>query len=262
MLISKPTFDLALRLTWDLTKAELTRRHAASIGGFFWSFFTPVATVVTIWIAFDYGLGLKALRGAEYGQGLIVGIAVWLFVADAVNNATSSIVANPHFVKKVRFPVALLPISSVLSALVIHVFIVLAAVLFLGLQGVRPTVALLTLPFWMALTLLLCLGTALIAAAANVVLRDVGAMLPALVGLWFWLTPIVWPLDMIPPDWRWVALFNPVTVVVEGYRYAMLGIPLPIEPGAVALVVLAILSATGAAAAFFARLRPVFADAM
>jgi ABC-type polysaccharide/polyol phosphate export permease len=237
-----------LRLGFHLTKAEFAKKHAATLGGLFWTFFTPAATVFTIWVALDYGLGMRSISGPGYGQSLVVGLTAWLFVSEAVLGGSQAIVSNPHFVKKVKFPIEILPSVSVISALVS--------------QGVFSGWPLATLPLWVLLALITVLALARLTSALTVIVPDVGALLPSIIAILFWLTPIVWPLATVSEQYRWLFMANPATAIIEGYRYALLGKPFELGvaemASAAAVVTFIVLSSF----VFFRRVRPLFADMM
>lgn len=248
------------RLGYHLSRAELAKRNATSFAGIFWTFITPVLTILTIWVALDQGLGMRASAGAGYGQALVAGLCAWLFVSDSILTGAHSIAGNPHFVKKVRFPVGLLPASCVFAALAIHLVILLVVIAILAFQGVTPGWQLMTLPVWIALAVLVSLAFAMLTAALTVVIPDIGAILPSIIGLLFWLTPIVWPLSMVPEQNRWIALINPFAIVVEGYRFALIGAPMQMDAAMLGLSALFAALALFLAMAFFKRVRPLFAD--
>jgi ABC-type polysaccharide/polyol phosphate export permease len=218
--------------------------------------------LLTTWIALDFGLGLRRLIGPGYGLALICGFAAWLLVSDGVSGSLGSIVGQPHLVKKVAFPVALLPLSTVLSGLAGHAVVLAAVILIVTLSGTPPSATLLTLPFWIVAALLLAGAVGLFVSSLNVVVRDAGAVVPPIIGLWFWLTPIVWPLTATEGIGRALALANPMTFLVEGYRYALLGTPFPGGGPAIAGGALVILLLMGVSFLAFRRLRPVFADSL
>jgi lipopolysaccharide transport system permease protein len=259
--MSAPSPSL-IRLGYHLTKAEFAKKHAATLGGLFWTFFTPVATIFTIWIALDFGLGMRSISGPGYGQSLVVGLTAWLFISEAVLGGSQAIVSNPHFVKKVKFPVELLPSVSVMSALVVHlVLLTLVSTLMLA-QGTFSGWPLATLPFWVLLALITALALARLASALIVVVPDVGALLPSVIAILFWLTPIVWPISTVSEQYRWLLMANPATAIVEGYRYALLGKPFELEATGMAGAAAVVALITLAAFAFFRRVRPLFADMM
>jgi ABC-type polysaccharide/polyol phosphate export permease len=250
----------ALRLGVYLTKAEFAKKHAATLGGLFWTIFTPTATILTIWIALDYGLGMRAISGADYGQRLVVGLAAWLFLSEAVLGGSQTIVGNPHFVKKVKFPVILLPAVSVASALIIHIVILILLVCLLLFQGVVPGWQIATLPLWVAAAAIAAASLAIITSALSVLIPDVSALLPSVVGLFFWLTPVVWPLETVVASYRWIFFLNPATIIVEGYRYAILGKPFQLEWLGLLLAMAFVTAVLLIAVLFFRRVQPLFAD--
>jgi lipopolysaccharide transport system permease protein len=91
---------------------------------------------------------------------------------------------------------------------------------------------------------------------------DVGAMLPGVINLWFWMTPVVWPLSNIPEEWRWAAFLNPMTIIVEGYRYALTGAPILIGRFGLVLLSSAVLFVWAVSLLAFRRMRSAFADAL
>jgi ABC-type polysaccharide/polyol phosphate export permease len=257
-----PSTSSLLRLGYHLTKAEFAKKRAATLGGLFWTFFTPVATIATIWIALDFGLGMRAISGPGYGQALIVGLTAWQFISEAILTGSQAIVSNAHFVKKVRFPLGLLPSVSVLSSLIIHLVLVGLLLILFAVQGVFSGWPLATLPLWILLAVATAFAFALLTSALTVIIPDVGALLPSIIAIVFWLTPIVWRLDTVSEEYRWLFMANPAAIVVEGYRYALMGKPLDLGwsgiAGAALFMAILILSAI----AFFRRVRPLFADMM
>jgi ABC-type polysaccharide/polyol phosphate export permease len=249
-----------VKLCLYLTRMEFEKRFAGSIGGKLWIFVGPILTIGVIWTVIDLGLGMRAITGPQYGMSLAVGLCAWLFFSEGVNAAVGSITGSPHLVKKVVFPVVLLPVSSVMVAFVVHVVILCLIMFAMTLQGHRFGWSLLALPFWMFSLLLLAATTAVLLSGLNVVFRDTSAIAPNLIAFFFWLTPIIWPIRNLSETWWNVALINPVAVIIEGYRYTLLGDSG--GPGAMgtAVFVLALCAFVFCAVMAFRRLRPWFAN--
>ncbi|MGL5361743.1 MAG: ABC transporter permease, partial [Bosea sp. (in: a-proteobacteria)] len=161
-----------------LTRMEFERRFAGTMGGKLWVFLSPLMTIVVIWLALDYGLGMRASLGPAYGMSLVVGLCAWLFVSDAINSSTGSITGSPHLVKKVVFPVILLPVSNVLAAFIVHLLLLAVVFGLLTFQIGNISWNLLALPFWSGCLLLFAAMMAILAAGLNVLFRDVGAVAP------------------------------------------------------------------------------------
>jgi ABC-type polysaccharide/polyol phosphate export permease len=251
-----------IALCMYLTRMEFDKRFAGSVGGRIWLFVGPIVTIGVIWIAMDFGLGLRATSGSRYGISLAIGLTAWLFLSEAINSSVSSIVGNSHLVKKVVFPVALLPLASVLAAFVVHLLLLAILLTFIILQGEGFSWALLMLPVWALCLLALTSGLALMAAGLNVILRDMTAIIPSSISLLFWLTPIVWPLDNIRTEWRAIALLNPVAVIIEGYRQALLGGPSTLSASNLASFALISTFLLVGSILTFRRIRPWFANVL
>lgn len=245
-----------------LTRMEFERRYSSTVGGAAWLFAGPLLTIFTIWIALEYGLSTSGRFGERFGASFAIGLAAWLYFADVVQTATGSITSNPHLVKKVVFPVWVLPLASALSAFLVHLVVLVVVGVALWIMGVPLRPHLLLLPFWMA-GLVVCAATiGLLLASLNVRFRDTSVIAPNLVSLMFWLTPIVWPLAQVSGGWRSLALLSPMAVIIEGYRSA-LGLSASEVPLVSSIAFLLILSGFAGLAFFtYRRYRPQFADTL
>lgn len=251
-----------LQLLAYLARSELQRRHAGSMGGVAWTVIAPMALIGAMWFALDIGLGMRAAAGPGFGTALIVGMVGWLAFADSVSDSTSSVLRNPHLVKKMVFPIELMPLASVAAAYIVHLVILAILALVLALLGQLDLRFIWALPLCMALSIAVSSGIALTVSSLNISVRDTQAAAPFITTVWFWLTPIVWSPAQLPQAWRSVVGLNPMAVVVEGYKTALTGSTFPFDAtttGA-SLVVAALLCAAGAA--LFATLRPSFADSI
>lgn len=251
-----------LSLSVYLARMEFERRFAGSMGGKLWVFAGPFLTIAVIWVALDYGLGLRGSVGPDYGMSLAVGLCCWLFFSEAVNTAMGSITGQPHLVKKVVFPVILLPVANILVAFAVHLVILAFVILVVLLQGKTPGIGVLLLPFWIGCLFVLTLSVALLVAALNVLVRDTAALVPNVISFLFWITPIIWPVSQLTGDWYLIAWLNPAAIIIDGYRSALLGTE-PLLSGAGTAIFALVLAAFAAASVIiFRRLRLMFADVM
>jgi ABC-type polysaccharide/polyol phosphate export permease len=251
-----------IKLCLYLTRMEFEKRFVGSVGGKLWVFISPLLTIGVIWAVIDLGLGMRQISGPEYGMNLAVGLCAWFFFVDAVSASVSSILGSPHLVKKVVFPVALLPLSSVLAAFVVHLIVLAVIMAAMIAQGHSFGLSLISLPFWALGLLFLAAATGLLVASLNVIFRDVGAIAPNVLSFMFWLTPVIWPISNLNEMWKGIALVNPAAVLVEGYRYALLGTSNGLGPagilaycGVFALYVFGTIS-------LFRKMRPLFANVL
>lgn len=246
-----------------LTRQILRSRHVGTAGGVLWCFAQPVAMVAIYWLVFSVGFKARGPAGEPFILFFVTGLAPWLFFNDAVTGSIGSVVANPHLVKKIVFPTELLPLAHVLSAAVIHVVVVAITLVVMAVYRVPFGVTILGTVYYFVAVATLALGLGWLVAGLQVLFRDVGQIVTVLLGFWFWLTPVVWPPSLLPPEFGvWMAL-NPLSYVAQGYRDCLLhGVWPAAQPIAGLIFWGEALVLLGVGAALFRRLKPGFAEAI
>jgi lipopolysaccharide transport system permease protein len=249
-------------LVLELVKREFSGRYRGSFGGIAWSFAQPLFLLAVYTIAF--GVILQARWGfaggtADYALMLFAGLIVFNAFSECLTRAPTLVTANPNFVKKVVFPLEILPWVMAITALV-HALIGIAA-WFVGyafLHGApHPAAALFPLVLVCFAPLLLGIGWLL--AALGVLVRDIGQLTAMLSHALLFLTPIFYSIDAVPPVLREALLVNPLTFVVEQLRLVLYFGEVPVMRAMAVYFAFSVLFAW-AALLFFRRLRPAFAD--
>lgn len=256
---------MAKRHLWflllELVKRDFRGRYAGSVLGFLWSLVQPLWLLLLFTFVFSTVMKVSPLgtRTDHFAVFLFGGLLPWMALHEGVLRSATAITDNATLVKKLRFPSEVLVLSVVLAALLheaiaasIYV-VVLAALGELSWQGLP--LLLLAVP----LQLLLTLGLGLLVAAVHVFVRDTAQVLGLAMNAWFYLTPVVYPLALVPERIRgWLEL-NPLTALVGLYRQAFLGGELAWVPGTGSLAAAAAVLLSGGLWAF-RRLRSGFAD--
>lgn len=247
----------------ELVRRDFQGRYAGSLLGLAWSFVQPLWQLLLF--SFVFSLVLRVVPVGEpterFWVFLFCGLLPWLAVQEGVLRGATAVTDNAGLVKKLRFPTQVLVASAALGAL-LHEAI--AAGLFLVVLAVVGELSLASLPWLLVavpLQLALTYGLGLGLGALNVYFRDTAQLLTMALGAWFYLTPIVYPLAMVPgPLQSWVTA-NPLTGLVGLYRAALLGGGAPAAP-AVAVLAASALGALAAGHWLFRRLQPGFGDAI
>jgi lipopolysaccharide transport system permease protein len=194
-----------------------------------------------------------------YAAFAFVALLPWSYFSNSVAGASNSMLGNSQLLTKVYFPRLIVPTATVAAGLVDYAVSAVLLVPLLLWYGIAPPVtALVTVPLLTALTMLLALGVSLWLSALNVRYRDVGNLVPFLLQIWMYATPIIYPLSKVPPQFRWVADLNPLTGVVEGFRSALFGRPWDWQALGLSLVLVAVGLISGAL--YFRRVERTFAD--
>lgn len=210
------------RLIGFLAARELERRFAGSLLGWWWSLAFPVAQMLTLLLVLQFGLGVTARGDYPLAVALAAGIVPWAFLTEALLNMTHAISGNSALLRNSALPVEVFPCASLCAALVTHAIILTLAIIGLAIAAHSPGPSILVLPYAIACVCSFALPLGIICAIANAAFRDVAQAVVPLLALWFWLTPIVWPVSRVPSDMLWLVEFNPGAHIVNVYRYALL----------------------------------------
>jgi lipopolysaccharide transport system permease protein len=224
----KGLLDLDLTSLWHfreliyiLVWRDVTVRYKQTVLGVAWAMFQPVATMLIFTAVFSV-MGKIPSDGFPYPVFLYAGLLPWFYVSQALSRGGSSLVGEAPLISKVYFPRLILPLAATIAPLV---DLVLAFVAFLGLMAwfdVMPTWRILLLPLFAGLAAIITLAGGLWISALYVKYRDVGHILPMLIQLGMFVSPILYPVSKVPESWRAIYALNPVVSVVEGFRWALI----------------------------------------
>jgi lipopolysaccharide transport system permease protein len=245
-------------LLYFLIWRDVKVRYKQTLLGAAWAILQPLLTMVVFSIFFGK-LARMPSDGVPYPLFAYVALVPWTFFANGLTLSSNSLVANQTLLRKVYFPRLVIPVSAVAAGLIDFG---IAFVVLLGLAaryGVPLTVNMLWLPALVLLALVTALGVGLWFAALNVLYRDIQYVVPFLVQVWLYATPIVYPSSLVPERWRTLYAINPMVGVVEGFRWALLGTGT--APGPMILVsALAALVILIGGLFFFRRMEKSFSD--
>ena len=210
--------ELLFFLVWRDVKV----RYKQTIIGVAWAVLQPFLTMVVFSIVFGYLMHVSTGE-TPYPVFAYVALLPWTFFAGAISRSGNSLIYDANLITKVYFPRVILPLAAVLSNLVDFAvaFTILTGMMLV--LGVIPGVEILALPFFLLLALLTALAVGLWLSALNAKYRDISYVIPFLIQIWLFLTPVAYPTTVIPERWRLLYSLNPMVGVVEGFRWALLG---------------------------------------
>ena len=244
-------------LLYFLTWRDIKVRYKQTLMGVAWVVIQPLLTMLIFAVVFTRFVNLADGR-LPYPLFAYAGLLLWTFFSISVSSGTNSLISNSSLVTKVYFPRAFIPAAAVGAGLV---DLLVGAVPLLGLAvyyRVPLTWGLLLLPFFVLLCAALGLSVGMIASALTVRYRDLRHALPFLLQLWMFASPVLYPLSLVPPQWRWAFALNPLTGVLEGFRASLTGTGFDWSLVAVPLVAAPVLVCV--AYYIFRRLEDTFAD--
>jgi lipopolysaccharide transport system permease protein len=245
-------------LIYFLAKRELLGRYKQSVFGIGWAILQPVAFAFVVALFFGLYVHLPS-NGFPFAVFAIVGLVPWLFVVQTVGQSAGSLVSDANMISKVYFPRLALPISKALSLVVdlcIGLLVMLAVIAVYGV-GVASTAWL--VPFFLLLGVLTAFGGGTLFSALNVRYRDVGLIVPVLIQIWFYASPVIYPGSLVGGALQYVWALNPMVSVLNGTRWALIGAPAP-DPAMVAISVASAVTVLVGAVFYFRRTEQFFAD--
>ena len=258
-------FDVDWSALWEyrelgyiLIWRDITVRYKQTAIGVAWVILQPLITMMIFTAIFGIMAKMPS-DGIWYPVFSLTALLPWTYFSQAVTRAGESVVVNAKIVSKIYFPRLWLPLAMVVSPLVDFA---LSMVLLFGLlfyAGIPLTWKVVTLPVFILLAMLTALGLSLFTSAMNAKYRDVGHAIPFVIQIWMYLSPIVYPVSLVPERWRWIYGLNPMAGVIEGFRWALLGRTAP-DPIVMveSLVVLVLVIIAGLV--YFRQMERQFAD--
>ena len=245
-------------LLYFLTWRDIKVRYKQTVLGAAWAVIQPFMTMVVFSLFFGR-LAQIPSDGIPYPIFSYAALVPWTFFANGLSQSSNSLVGSANLIKKVYFPRLAVPIATILSGVIDFVLAFLVLLVMMFFYGIVPTANVVWLPVFLLLALVTSLGAGLWLSAMNVQFRDVRYVVPFLVQLWLFATPIAYPSSIIPEPWRTLYAVNPMVGVVEGFRWALLGVET--RPGPMVIVSAIAAGALLVSGAFyFRRMEKTFAD--
>lgn len=245
-------------LVWAWTMRTLRGRYQQSVLGWFWAIFQPVATVAIFTVVFTRIVPVDT-SGVPYILFSYAAVVPWTLLSSSLTDMAMSLVQNMNLVGKIYFPREALPIATMLARLIdFGISFILVIILMVFYRIPVDPLGLGCLPLILGIQLVLILGLGIGAAALNVFYRDVDPLLKLVIQVWFYASPILYPVSLVPEKWHWLYFLNPMAGIIAAYRDVLIYNRLPgnyLLPSAFISLVIFLLGY-----GFFKRVEFQFAD--
>jgi lipopolysaccharide transport system permease protein len=226
--------------------------------GLAWAVVQPLFMMLVFTVIFSNIARLPS-DGIPYPLFAYAALVPWTYFSKSLDRSGFSVVAESNLITKIYFPRLIIPLSATLGGLIDFGIAFLIMVAMMVWFGVLPTWKLVVVPFYLLLTVLASLAVSLWLSALFVKYRDIAALMPLLIQVWMFASPVVYPSSTIPQEWQGLYNINPMVGVINGFRWALVGTPAP-DPAVLALNVLTIAVSLLLGMAYFNRMASTFAD--
>jgi len=258
-------FRIGLRDVWQykellyfLVWRDVKVRYKQTLIGALWAILQPLITMVIFTVIFGKFAKMPS-DNLPYPVFAYAALLPWTYFAQALGRSGASLVTDANLITKVYFPRLMMPLAATLAPMVDFS---LSFIILLGLMawyGIMFTWLIIILPLFMMLAFLTALTVGLWLAPINVRYRDVAYTLPFLTQIWMYASPVVYPVSIVPVEWRLIYSLNPMAGVIEGFRWALLGKESP-DLGVILVSGLVVFIMLICGIIFFRRMEPSFAD--
>jgi lipopolysaccharide transport system permease protein len=222
-------FDLDLRAIWEYRELvyfmvwrDVKSRYKQTVLGVSWAVLQPALTMVVFWVIFSLFARVPS-DNVPYPLFAFIGLVPWTYFSQAVARGANGLIGNSHLIGKVYFPRLIILLAAVFTPAIDFVLSLGLLAVLMVWYGVVPTFAALAIVplFLLALAAALAAGTWL--SALNAKYRDIGQLIPFLVQIWMYASPVIYPLSLVPERWQRVYSWNPMVGVITGFRWALVG---------------------------------------
>ncbi|MDD4199305.1 MAG: ABC transporter permease [Paludibacter sp.] len=209
-------------------KKDIITQYKQTILGPAWFFIQPALTTIMYMVVFG-GIAKISTDGLPQPMFYLAGIVCWQYFADCLNKTSATFTTNQHIFGKVYFPRMIVPLATVTSNLVrmgIQFLLFIVVYIFYVLSGVviAPNIYILLLPLLVLMLAGLSLGFGVIISSLTTKYRDLTILFTFIVQLWMYATPVIYPLSTMPTDKQWIMGINPVTSIIETFKFGMMGV--------------------------------------
>jgi lipopolysaccharide transport system permease protein len=225
----KGLFQLDLKSVWQyremfyfLVWRDVIIRFKQTVIGGAWVILQPVITMVIFTLIFG-NLAKIPSDGIPYPVFAFTALLPWTYFSQALARSSGSVVGSSNLVTKVYFPRLLIPLAASVGPLVDLFFSFLVLLVLMVWFKIMPTWGILALPLFLMLAIMTAFAVGLWSSALNVRYRDVGAIIPFLIQVWMYASPVAYPVSVVPEKWKLFYSLNPMVSVIEGFRWALLG---------------------------------------
>lgn len=240
-----------------LTMRDIKVRYKQTVLGAGWAIIRPFLTMVIFSVVFGQ-LAKMPSDGYPYPVFVYAALLPWTFFAAAISTSGQSLIGSSNLVSKVYFPRLIIPLSSVGAGLIDLLISTGILLLMMLWYGVGWTWHLLVVPLLLVAVVFAALGVGTLLSALTVSYRDFTHLTPFLVQIWMYVTPVIFPVTLVPERWQWLLYLNPMTGLVEGFRSAFLGKPFDLAGLGISCAITIALLFTGVM--YFERVERRFAD--
>lgn len=206
------------KLIFELSKNDFKAKYATSFLGTVWALVLPLTTILVFWYVFQMGLKNSDINEFPFIVWYVPAFLSWNYFAEALSGATNSIREYSYLIKKVNFPVTIIPVVKIVSSLFVHIFFLLIIILINMVYGIMPSIYYVQVFYYMTCVTLFLLGLGWLFSSLSVIVPDMANVVNVILQIGFWVTPIIWNPENMSERIQNIMKINPMYYICQGYR--------------------------------------------
>lgn len=210
------------QIIFQMARNDFKSRFAGSYLGIIWAFVQPLVMIAVLWFVFQVGFRAAPIADFPFILWLSCGLIPWFYFSEGLSSSTSSLIEYDYLVKNVVFRTSVLPLVKLLSSYFVHIFFIILLVVMFLIYGYKLNVYYIQILYYSFAQVMMLLGLSWITASLAVFVKDIAQIISIIMQIGFWVTPILWPINMIPEQYQVFFKLNPMFYIVEGYRDALI----------------------------------------
>lgn len=212
-------------LLWQITAREVKARYKQSILGYFWVILNPLAQMLVMSFAFSIIMRIptNAASNIPYSIFLFVALLPWTLFSNSLGSAAASLVSSGSLITKIYFPRTILVMATIIAKIIDFIFALSVLAVYMIIYQIPVNINILWVIPIFFIQQIFTLGLSLFFAAANLLYRDIQYLLSMIILLWMYVTPVIYPADLVPDRFRFIFQLNPMAVIINAYRQVILG---------------------------------------
>lgn len=219
----KDKIKKSIAFTFQFAMDDFKKKYSGSFVGVAWAFIQPITTILLYWFIFELVFGTQPIDGTPYIVWLITGLLPWFYFSDVISSSTPCLSEYSYLVKNVIFDIDILPITKVISTLIIQFILIFVATLICLLSNHFSGMWFLSIFIYLAYLIILATGFVYLGATLYVFFKDIIQIISIILQIIFWITPICWQQSLVGGGIANIIKYNPLYYVVNGYRSAFIG---------------------------------------
>lgn len=209
---------IILRLAFE----DFKKKFAGSMFGVLWSFVQPIVTTLVLWFVFSVGFRSSGVKDVPFICWMLCGLVPWYYFSDALSTGSCSLLEYKFILKQMSFNSSIIPLVKIISSIFTNLIFIIIMIVVLFMNKIYVNYYWIQVIYYFLCMLVLVLGLSWLTSAIKLFFSDIGEIINVVLQIGMWFTPILWDINIVPDNVKWIFKLNPLFYVVQGYRDSLL----------------------------------------